>query len=145
MTKLALVCFAGAIISINSTSPQPEVAKTSAAASDAPDSPRIAALAAAVKAGDSAATARFWHEMDGRAPLVEPIAGDAKHVRVTFLWRGNERTKRVFLIGGVPGGDETLDRLDGTDLWYLTERIPVEARFGYMFLVDYPKRPRDMP
>ena len=58
---------------------------------------------------------------------------------MTFVWRGNERTKRVFLIGGIPGGDETLDHLEGTDVWYLTERIPIRARFGYMFLVDYPK------
>jgi hypothetical protein len=106
---------------------------------DGPDSPRIVALAAAIGRGDAAALGRFWREVDGKAPLVEPIDGDAGRVRVTFVWRGNERTRRVFLIGGVPGGDETLDRLAGTDLWYLTERIPVRARFGYMFLVDYPK------
>jgi len=106
---------------------------------DRPDSPRIEALAEAIGRGDAEAPGRFWREVDGKAPLVEPIDGDAGRVRVTFLWRGNARTRRVFLIGGVPGGDETLDRLAGTDLWYLTERIPVRARFGYMFLVDYPK------
>ena len=58
---------------------------------------------------------------------------------VTFLWRGDKTTRRVFLIGGIPGGDETLDRLEGTDVWYLSEKIPVRARFGYMFLVNYPK------
>jgi enterochelin esterase-like enzyme len=106
---------------------------------DGLDSPRIAALAEAIRSGDAAAIGRFWREVDGKSPLIEPIPGDARHTRVTFVWRGEDRTKRVFLIGGLPGGDETLDRLEGSDLWYLTERIPVGARFGYMFLVDYPK------
>jgi uncharacterized protein DUF3327 len=109
------------------------------AADDRPDSPRIAALAEAIRGGDTAASGRFWREMEGKAPLVEPIPGDAAHFRVTFIWRGTNQTKRVFLIGGIPGGDEALDRLERTDLWYLTERIPARARFGYLFLVDYPK------
>jgi enterochelin esterase-like enzyme len=106
---------------------------------DAPESPRIATLADALRRGDTTALPDFWRELDGRTPLIEPITSDPKHVRVTFIWRGKQDTKRVFLIGGLPGGDETLDRLEGSDVWYLTERIPVEARFGYMFLVDYPK------
>ncbi len=106
-------------------------------ATDGLDSPRVAALAESIRKGDGTALERFWIEMKGKSPLIEPL--DAAHALVTFVWRGNDRTKRVFLIGGIPGGDETLDRLDGTDLWYLTERIPVGARFGYMFLVDYPK------
>jgi enterochelin esterase-like enzyme len=139
MTKLASRYAAGAIILLATASTRAELVQTAAAAAEPPESPRIAALAESVGRGDRAALARFWGEMSGKAPLVEPIAGDANHVRVTFIWHGNEETKRVYLIGGLPGGDETLDRLEGTDLWYLTERIPVRARFGYMFLVDYPK------
>jgi hypothetical protein len=63
-----------------------------AGAGDRQDSPRIAALAEAIGRGDTAALEPFWREVDGRAPLVEPIDGDARRVRVTFLWRGNERT-----------------------------------------------------
>src|SRR4051812_8803693 len=74
------------------------------AANDRPDSPRILALAEAIGRGDAAAEERFWREVDGKAPLVEPIDGDQGRVRVTFVWRGNDRTRRVFLIGGVPGG-----------------------------------------
>lgn len=108
-------------------------------ASDPPESPRIAALAQAIGNGDSTAVERFWRTVQGKTPLIEPIEGNPDRLRVTFLWRGDESTRRVFLIGGVPGGDETLDRLERTDVWYLTERIPVQARFGYMFLVNYPK------
>ena len=124
------------LLAASSTRGQPD--KTAGAAG-IPESPRIAALARAIKGGDAAAMDAFWREIEGKAPLIESIAGDATHVRVTFLWRGTDQTRRIMLIGGMPGGDETLDRLEGTDLWYLTERMPAAARFGYMFLVDYPK------
>ena len=104
-----------------------------------PESPRIAALGEAIRNGDRTALGRFWKEVDGKTPIIEPIDGDTKQLRVSFLWHGDDQTRRVFLIGGLPGGDETLDRLEGTDLWYLTQRIPAQARFGYMFLVNYPK------
>ena len=106
---------------------------------EAPESPRIAALGEAIRNGDKTALGRFWKEVDGKTPVIEPIDGDAIQLHVTFLWHEDDQTRRVFLIGGVPGGDETLDRLEGTDLWYLTQRIPAQARFGYMFLVNYPK------
>jgi enterochelin esterase family protein len=106
---------------------------------DRPASPQIAALAESVRKGDATAVERFWRALAGKAPLVEPIEGEPDRRRVTFVWRGDEKTRRVFLIGAVPGGDDTLDRLDGTDVWYLTETIPAAARFGYMFMVNYPK------
>ena len=39
------------------------------------DSPRLAALAKAVKGGDKTALKRFWEEVQDKAPLVEPVAG----------------------------------------------------------------------
>jgi hypothetical protein len=39
------------------------------------DSPRLAALWQELKAGDAAALDRFWQEIRGKAPLVEPIPG----------------------------------------------------------------------
>jgi Putative esterase len=56
------------------------------AADDRPDSPRLAVLAETIRGGDTAAMARFWGEIEGKAPLIEPIAGDAAHSRVTFIW-----------------------------------------------------------
>src|SRR5262249_17728624 len=134
MSRLTAAIVAGLL---GTWTPQSEAADPPV--SDPPESPRVASLAEQVRRGDAAAVDRFWRSLEGKAPIVHPIEGDAERVRVTFLWRGGNETRRVFLIGGVPGGDETLDRLEGTDVWYLTERIPVQARFGYMFLVNYPK------
>ena len=58
------------------------------------ESPRIAALAKEIKSGNAAALPSFWEEMKGKAPLVEPIAGDNKNLWVTFVWRGDSETNR---------------------------------------------------
>lgn len=100
------------------------------------ESPRLARLTE----GDIEA---FWREMEGKAPLVESIPGDDRHVLVTFLWRGDSRTERVALGGGLPEGcgEKPLQRLKGTDLWYRSERIPKGARFGYRFRPNAPADP----
>ena len=117
-----------------------------AAAQDAVplDSPRLARLAAAAKV-DSAkplakALADFWMEIDGKAPLVEPIAGDAEHRWVTFVYRGDDKTRGVALKGGLPSPAEfnRLTRVPGTDVWFQTQRLPRDARFTYMFVLDPP-------
>lgn len=111
------------------------------AAADPPlrpiDSPRIAALQKRVEAGDKEALDRFWREVKGKAPLVEPITGSEAEVWATFVWRGDEGTERVALVGGVPiAVMKELTRLPGTDLWYRTERTPRAGRFGYGFIVN---------
>ena len=62
-------------------------------ATDGPESPRIAALAESIRKGDGSALERFWNEMKGKSPLIEPL--DPGHALVTFVWRGNDRTRRV--------------------------------------------------
>ncbi|MBX9585195.1 MAG: DUF3327 domain-containing protein [Gemmataceae bacterium] len=104
------------------------------------DSPRIAALQKDVLAGDRDALERFWRELAGKAPLVEPIPGSDEEVWATFVWRGDGGTERVALVGGVPiAVMKELERLPGTDLWYRTERTPRAGRFGYGFIVN-PRR-----
>jgi enterochelin esterase family protein len=104
-------------------------------------SPRLAVLAHELEAGKRDALVAFWQEMHGRAPLVEPIPGDERLRRVTFLWRGDDKTTRVTLLGGLPSANlaKPLTRLEGTDLWYLTETHPTEARFQYVFQVNGPE------
>jgi enterochelin esterase family protein len=107
------------------------------------DSPRLSALAIDLKAGKHAALVRFWEELAGRAPLIEPIADDPSHSWVTFIWRGDSKTRRVGLAGGPPTGvGAPLARLGNTDVWYRTERIPNDSRFMYSFQVN---RARKMP
>jgi enterochelin esterase family protein len=113
------------------------------------DSPRLATLAKELRGGNPSALQEFWQEMAGKAPLVEPVSGDARSSWVTYMWRGVAGTRRVFVMGG-PWPDDSsikwLARLDGSDLWYRTERLPSDSRFIYSFHVNGPVRwPMDNP
>src|SRR5262245_24817383 len=91
------------------------------------DSPRLAALARELAAGNRGALDAFWREMKGKAPLVERVAGSDRERWITYLWRGDEKTERVSMVGDLPTTDSSrwqLRRLIGTDLWYKSERIP---------------------
>jgi enterochelin esterase family protein len=98
-------------------------------------SPRLAALWQELRAGNAAALDSFWREIQGKAPLIEPNPEDPTKVRVTFIVRAGDSVSSILLNGGLPSpdSDPPLVRLPGTDLWYLTERIPADARFTYDF------------
>src|SRR4030095_12940046 len=66
-------------------------------------SPRLLRLGRELQAGERQALGRFWKELDGKAPLVESMAGNPRHRRVTFIWRGSNETTRVSMIRGLPG------------------------------------------
>jgi enterochelin esterase family protein len=108
-----------------------------------PLSPRLAALARDLGAGKREALAAFWQEVQGKAPLVEGTPGDDKHRLVTFVWRGDDKASGVALMGGFASPDpaKPLVRLGDTDLWYLTETHPTDARFGYLFVLNGPTAP----
>jgi enterochelin esterase-like enzyme len=99
------------------------------------DSPRLMALDRKVHAGNRAAIKQFWEEVQGKTPLVEPVAGDDQLRWVTFLWRGGAEASEVTLNGNFPpdSQDAPLVRLDNTDVWYLTLRLPATSRFTYGF------------
>jgi enterochelin esterase family protein len=105
------------------------------------DSPRLTRLVHDLHSGDRQALGAFWRDMEGKAPLVETSMADERRRLVTFLWRGDDTTTRVTLMGGLPGGNfvKPLKRLGDSDLWYLTESHPIEARFGYVFQVNGPE------
>jgi enterochelin esterase family protein len=101
------------------------------------DSPRLLALWRELQGGRRDALDRFWQEVQGKAPLVEPVANDDKDYWVTYVWRGDQQTALVRLFGGLPSYiPKDLKRLPQTDLWYWTERVPIDARYGYGFLVN---------
>jgi enterochelin esterase-like enzyme len=114
------------------------------------DSPRIAALAKQLSPDDAQANRAvidsFWREMQGKAPLVEPVPDDPQSRWITFLWQGHASTRNVCVLGGPPTTDmgAKLTRLADTDLWYRTDKIPSDARFVYKFMINLPDRmPRD--
>jgi enterochelin esterase-like enzyme len=98
------------------------------------DSPRLTRLTHALAADERGVVEAFWREVSGHCPLVEPMAGDDSHRWVTFLWRGRAATRAVDMLGEVPTMDMSrwgLRPVPGTDIWFKTERVPREARFGY--------------
>ena len=67
-------------------------------------SPAIEALRKQIAAGDSS-TESFWQRVaQSGTPLVEPIEGDTKRTRVTFLWRATPQTRNVMVARFVHDG-----------------------------------------
>ncbi|HLK61355.1 MAG TPA: enterochelin esterase domain-containing protein [Chthonomonadaceae bacterium] len=56
---------------------------------------------------------------------------------MTFVWRGTQNTLKVVLEGTLPNREmeRPLVHLPKTDLWYHTERLPIDSRFTYDFVV----------
>lgn len=97
-------------------------------------SPRISALAAGGNAD------AFWRKIAAEGtPMVEDA--DKDEAIVTFLWRGASRNVRLF---GAPSNDhEWLDRLQGTDIWFKSFRVPDSLRLSYKLAPDVPDVPGD--
>jgi enterochelin esterase family protein len=96
-------------------------------------SPRIERLRADLGRGVMSTDA-FWAEIKASGtPLVEPLG--PKHSLVTFLWRGTPETRNVVVyladFVGVRPQDYMMRRLQSSDVWFLTVRLPPTARFLY--------------
>ncbi|HJP87354.1 MAG TPA: alpha/beta hydrolase-fold protein [Gemmatimonadaceae bacterium] len=112
-------------------------------------SPRMRALRREL-ASNGGDTGAFWQTVsrDG-TPLVEP--SDAKYDLVTFVWRAVNETRNVFLrtTFSVPseenGRTYFFQRLDSTDIWFLTLQIPKGARFLYRLEPNRPWEPSEFP
>ena len=106
---------------------------------DATASPRIARLRADVEARTRNAVAAFWAEMQtATAPLVEPSPRGPRYSLVTFVWRGDSKTRNAVIVDGVAAGaggvlpaNSQLEHLETTDVWFRTYEIRNDARFTY--------------
>ena len=105
-------------------------------------SPAVEALRAQIAAGDKR-TESFWERVaQSGTPLIEPIQDDEKRTRVTFLWRASPETRNVMVLGSFvtgPSTDYAMTRLDDTDVWYLTVRLPSGSRFAYVLSPNDPQ------
>lgn len=106
-------------------------------------SPRLLEAWRAVRARDQAAIERFWSELKGKAPIVEPYPGEPRDVLVTFVLRSTG--PYVAMFGGTDFREKPLVRLADSDLWYLSARMPADARFEYAFLVADGPPPHLLP
>ncbi|WP_414504093.1 enterochelin esterase [Streptomyces sp. NEAU-L66] len=85
----------------------------------------------------------FWADVRRRGtPLVAPDpAGHADHAAVTFLWRGDARTRAVQVLPNKladprnPQGN-LMARAPGTDIWHWTVRLRHDWRGTYDLFVD---------
>lgn len=99
-------------------------------------SPRMLKLWKEWRAKGKAAIDSFAKEMDGHAPLVEPVADDPHgDVLLTFVRRNRLGTPYVGLLNGptVVAFETQLLPFEKTDLYYLTMRAPRDSRFTYNF------------
>jgi enterochelin esterase family protein len=115
-----------------------------------PESSLVAAvrrdLTAGNAAGNAAAQDEFWKTVEQKkAPLIENIPGSENEVLVTFVWKDSGETKKVIVYAGVNGLDPESDprcqmqRLPGTNIWYLSHRLPRDAEILYQLIVNPPE------
>jgi len=80
---------------------------------------------------------KFWKELAGHSPIVEAYPGDPKSALVTFVFRST--TPYVGIFGAPTFREKPMVRIADTELWYLSARVPADARWDYGFLpVDGP-------
>lgn len=89
---------------------------------------------------DRSAEAAFLAERKGKGPLVEPVDGDSRLVRVSFVLAGDASISAVDLIGGpVVNGFTAMSRIPTTGLWTVTITTAKDSRFAYIFQVTNEK------
>jgi enterochelin esterase family protein len=104
-------------------------------------SPRLDQLRRSVAGGDAGAVARFWDEVAPHpTTLIEPIAGDPRHVLLTFLYRDARARSGVVVFNELASArdmsDNAMARLPGTDVWFKTYWIRDDMRLDYAFVPD---------
>ncbi|MEM9635691.1 MAG: alpha/beta hydrolase-fold protein [Pseudomonadota bacterium] len=80
----------------------------------------------------------FWSELTRKGtPLVEP--GDDDTSIVTFFYRGAQSGVRIL---GSPSADhDPMFRLEDTDIWFRSYRLPASTRLSYRLAPDVPEIP----
>jgi enterochelin esterase family protein len=101
-------------------------------------SPRLERLLQETAQGKPNALVDFWVEMKKNGgPLIEPIAGDPRHVLLSFVFQGGDHTRGVALycqLGNIRDPvDNGLGNLSGTDVWFKTYALRSDLRFSYSF------------
>ena len=65
--------------------------------------------------------------------IIEPIEGDADHMLITYFCIPDKNTEYIMLSGGPDFLGLRFQRLPNTELFFVTQRVPKDARFNYGF------------
>ena len=109
---------------------------------------RLSQLQQELVAGNRRTLESFWRDVTKEGtPLIEPVQGDNKHLLITFLWRGNAKTRNVVVMSDLDqaGRDEPSDNqmshLPNSDLWYRSYLAENDLRLTYEFSPNDPLTP----
>jgi enterochelin esterase-like enzyme len=102
-------------------------------ASDHIASPRILAVFREVRLHHGAAVDKFWADLAGKGPIVEPYPDHPDESLVTFVMR--TKGPYVGVVGVMDFREKPLVRIGDSDLWYVSARMPSDSRFDYGFIV----------
>lgn len=103
---------------------------------------RIKQLEEQINNGNNKALNDFWKYVKKvGTPLIEDIEGENKYSLVTLIYREKEKLDNVVLIP--PVGMRKLEnckmqKVQGTDLWYIAYKVENDIRFSYQFSPNDP-------
>ena len=95
-----------------------------------------------IKKGEKNALDKFWNDIElNGAPLIESIPENNEDCLVTIIYREKEKLKNVVLIP--PVGMRKLencilDKVEETDLWYISYIVKKDVSFTYSFSINDP-------
>ncbi|MBC6998629.1 alpha/beta hydrolase-fold protein [Cytophaga sp. FL35] len=81
---------------------------------------------------DSSAIDTFLASKSSRH-IIEPIPGDSTHMLVTYFCVPTPHTEYVMLSGGPDFLGLRFQRLPNSNLHFVTQKVPIDARFNYGF------------
>jgi enterochelin esterase-like enzyme len=72
-------------------------------------------------------------------PLLDRVEDDHRYVLVTFVWRGNANTKTIAVMGTfLKAPMVAMTRIGNSDVWSLSTKVPIRARFTYWLAENSP-------
>jgi len=110
-------------------------------------SPIISRLQKDIKIDMNKALSEFWKRVEKMGtPIFDQIKGDNKYNLMTFLARENEKVENIvcfstFLTEDIKEG--LFDRIEDTNVYYKTYKVPKEIRDTYIFFKNNPLIPKD--
>ena len=103
----------------------------------------IAKLLSALGKGEAKSQEAFRRKaLDEKIPLIEEIENDSENIFCTFVFKGNEETKSVFVnlppFSRISPDNFQMSKIKNTDIWFTRVKIPKESRFVYTFVINSP-------